>query len=149
MPKKSNLNHNSKNNGERINQWIETGDQMFTFIVNARKKFKNGTLEVKRGILSTPGSNLVIKDKRISVDIEKSILPLRRISKNVNEIKKALEPLNTQEKQAQLEQSCAENLVVLGHLDEARNLQRIQIAATCIYQYFKSQTGRPPNDREQ
>jgi hypothetical protein len=79
--------------------------------------------EVKRGILSTLGSNLVIKDKRISVDIEKSILPLRRISKDVNEIKKALEPLNTQEKQAQFEQSCIENPVVLRDLESNQNFR--------------------------
>lgn len=115
-----------ENNDKKVDKWIETGDQMFTFIANAREKFTNGTPEVKRSILSTLGSNLVIKDKRISIDIEKSILPLRRISKDVNEIKKALEPLNTQEKQAQFEQSCIENPVVLRVRDSNPNtiLQR-------------------------
>lgn len=112
-----------ENNDKRVDHWIETGDQMFTFIEKARDKFKNGSPEVKRAILSTLGSNLVIKAKRISVDIEKSILPLRRISKDVNEIKKALEPLNTQEKQAQFEQSCAENPVVLPDLESNQNFR--------------------------
>lgn len=87
---------------------------MFTFITNAREKFTHGTPEVKRSILSTLGSNLVIKDKKISVDIEKSILPLRRIVKDVNALKKRLEPLNTVEKQRDFEQSCSENPVVLA-----------------------------------
>ncbi len=123
LAEKEQLESQFKNNGEKINQWIETGDQMFTFIEKAREKFATGTPEVKRSILSTLGSNLVIKDKRISIDIEKSILPLRRISKDVNEIKKALEPLNTQEKQAQFEQSCAENPVVLRDLESNQNFR--------------------------
>lgn len=35
-----------------------------------------------------------------------------------------------------------------GHLDDARNLQKIQTAASRIYEYFKSQVTRPPNDTE-
>ena len=99
---------------------------MFTFVEKAQEKFKSGSPEVKRGILSTLGSNLVIKDKRISVDIEKSILPLRRISKDVMKLKERLEPLNNKDKQAQFEQSCIENPVVLRDLDSNQDtcLQR-------------------------
>ena len=117
LAEKKQLDDQFRNNGERIDQWIETGDQMFMFIEKAREKFKNGTPEVKRAILSTLGSNLVIKDKKISIDIEKSILPLRRISNPVKAIKKRLEPLNTKEKQKDFEQSCSENPLVLRDLD--------------------------------
>ncbi len=124
---KKQLEGQFKSNGESIDQWIEIGDQMFTFIEKAIDKFKNGTPEVKRAILSTLGQNLVVKDKKISIDIEKSILPIRRISKVVNGIKKRLEPINTQEKQAQFEQSCAENPLVLRDLDSNQDnkLQRL------------------------
>ena len=126
LAEKKQLDDQFKNNGERIDQWIETGDQMFIFIEKAREKFKNGTPEVKRAILSTLGSNLVIKDKKLSIDIEKSILPLRRVSKDVKAIKKRLEPLNTEEKQRDFEQSCSENPVVLRDLDSNQDtlLQR-------------------------
>ena len=94
--------------------------KLITLIEKAQEKFNTGSSEVKRGILSTLGSNLVIKDKRVSVDIEKSILPLRRISKDVMKLKKRLEPLNNEDKQAQFEQSCIENPVVLRVLDDVR-----------------------------
>ena len=123
LAEKEKLGQQFKNNDERINQWIETGDQMFTFIEKAQQKFNTGLPEVKRGILSTLGSNLVIKDKRVSVDIEKSILPLRRISKDVMKLKKRLEPLNNEDKQAQFEQSCIENPVVLRDLESNQNFR--------------------------
>jgi predicted metal-binding protein len=122
LEEKKKLGEQFENNDKKIDQWIETGDQMFTFVELAQEKFKNGSPEVKRGILSTLGSNLVIKDKTVSVDIEKSILPLRRISKDVMKLKKRLEPLNNEDKQAQFEQSCIENPVVLGDLDSTSPL---------------------------
>ena len=93
-------------------KWIETGDRMFDFIENAKFKFENGSPEVKRSILSTLGSDLTLKDKIVSISIEKSLLPLKRISKPVGEIKKRLEPLNTQDRQREFDTLCEQNLVV-------------------------------------
>jgi site-specific DNA recombinase len=106
--------------GQRVDKWIETGDRMFDFIENAKIKFESGSPETKRSILSTLGSDLVIKDKILNVSIEKSLFPLKRVSKPVNEIKKRLEPLNTLEKQREFERLCEQNLVVRRVLDEVR-----------------------------
>jgi site-specific DNA recombinase len=93
----------------RIDQWNQTSNEMLTFIEKAQERFKNGTLQTKRSILSTLGSNLIIKDKIISIDIEKSLFPMKKISIEVKAIKERLEPLNTLEKQKQFEQMCDEN----------------------------------------
>jgi hypothetical protein len=98
--------------GKRIDKWIETGDRMFDFIKNAKYKFESGKPEVKRSILSTLGSDLVLKDKILSLSIEKSLFPLKRVSKSVNEIKKRLEPLNNEDKQREFDRLCNQNLVV-------------------------------------
>jgi len=98
--------------GKRIDGWIETGDRMFDFIENAKYKFENGKPEVKRSILSTLSSDLVLKDKILSLSIEKSLFPLKRVSKSVNAIKNRLEPLNTLEKQKQFDALCDKNLLV-------------------------------------
>ena len=113
LAEKKSFKKNLDNSDERIDQWNKTADEMLTFIEQAREKFKNGTLQKKREILSTLGSNLVIKGKMISIDIENSLFPMKKVSPAVKEIKKGLEPLNTLEKQRQFEQICLESPTML------------------------------------
>ena len=51
---------------------VDTADEMLTFIENAKDKFENGTIQTRRSILSTLGSDLVLKDKILSIDINHS-----------------------------------------------------------------------------
>ena len=111
---KKNFKNNLDNTDERIDQWNRTTNEMFTFIEQAIEKFKHGSLQIKREILSTLGSNLIIKGKIISIDIENSLFPMKKISPIVKEIKERLEPLNTLEKQGLFEQKCLENPTVLA-----------------------------------
>jgi site-specific DNA recombinase len=112
VEEKKNLEKLFNTTGQRVDKWMETGDRMFDFIENAKFKFENGSPETKRSILSTLGSDLVLKDKILNVSIEKSLFPLKRVSNPVNEIKKRLEPLNTLDKQREFERLCEQNLIV-------------------------------------
>ncbi len=96
----------------RVNKWNRTADEMFTFIEQAQDRFKNGTRQTKRSILSTLGSNPLIKDKIINVDIEKSLLPMKKVSIEVKAIKEALEPLNTIDKQKDFERICSQSPIL-------------------------------------
>ena len=108
--------------GKRIDQWEKTGDEMLTFIETAVDKFKNGSLMTRKSILSTLGSDLVLKDKILKIDIEKSLFPLKKIKNEVLAIKERLEPLNDLEKQAQFDLLCEQSPRVLGIIDEFRTL---------------------------
>ncbi len=112
LQEKTGLERLFRETGQRVDKWIETGDRMFDFIENAKGKFENGSPEVKRSILSTLGSDLILKDRKVFVSIEKSLLPLKRVSKPVGEFKKRLEPINTLEKQREFDTLCDQNLVV-------------------------------------
>lgn len=57
----------------RADQWIETAKNAFTFAQFASQKFSTGSLEVKAGILQALGSNLTLKDKKLHIDLEKSL----------------------------------------------------------------------------
>lgn len=107
--------------GKRVDAWMKTGDQMFTFIEQAIHKFTHGTLEDRRLILAALGSNLLVKDKKLSIDIENCLFPIQKISGPVKAIKERLEPLNTVEKQGQFEQMCSNNPVVLPIRDSNPN----------------------------
>lgn len=107
------FNHTTR----RVDAWMENADNMFTFIDEVKYKFDNGTLETRRGILSTLGSNLIIKDKILSIDIDKSLFPIKKIIKDLNAINERLEPLNSLEKQKQFDDLCEQSPVVLGDRD--------------------------------
>ena len=87
---------------------------MFTFIEEAKWKFTNKDLEVRRKILAALGSNLLIKDKKLSIDTEKCLFPIKKVSSEVRAIIAPLEPLNTVEKQGRFEQKCSESPTLLG-----------------------------------
>ena len=93
----------------RVDQWNKTSDEMLTFIEKALERFKNGTIQTKRSILATLGSNLIIKDKILCVDLEKSLFPMKKVTIEVKAIKKRFEPINTIEKQKEFEQTCAQS----------------------------------------
>ena len=111
---------------QRIDGWMKKGDDMFAFIDGAKDRFTNGTLQDRKDILTALGSNLLIKDKILSIDIEKCLFPIKKVSKDVLAIKQQFEPINTLEKQGQFEQMCSNNPVVLPDLDSNQDtlLQR-------------------------
>lgn len=106
---KNEFKKNFDNLSSKVDQWNKTSDEMLTFIEKAQERFKNGTLQTKRNILSTLGSNLIIKDKIISIDMDKSLFPMKKVSNKIKVIKEALEPLNTIEKQKDFEYLCTQS----------------------------------------
>lgn len=98
--------------GKRVDKWVETGDRMFDFIENAKFKFENGPIETRREILSTLGSDLILKDKILSIDIDNSLFTLKRVSKTLHGIKKRLEPVKNGDKQKEFDRLCSQNLVM-------------------------------------
>ncbi len=105
----------------RVDQWNRTGDEMLTFIEQAKIRFKNGSLQTKRTMLSTLGSNLLLKDKKLSIDLEKCLFPMKKISPEVMAIKERLEPPKNVDKQGDFERLCLENPTVLR--DQDSNLE--------------------------
>jgi site-specific DNA recombinase len=80
--------------GQNTTEMLRRADDLFTFIDDAKEKFVSGSVEDRRLILAKIGSNLTIKNKKLSINIEKSLLPLKKISPVVKEIHNPLEPKN-------------------------------------------------------
>lgn len=100
---------------------------MLTFIEGAKYKFDNGTTETRRSILSTLGSDLILKDKILNIDIEKSLFPIKRVSKTVAKIKERLEPVKTVDKQREFDRLCSQSLIMREWLDAFRTVNLKQI----------------------
>ena len=74
----------------------EATDDAFRFVEYAKEKFKNGDPELKRAIFSTLGSNRTLIDKKLNVDVEETLLPMKNISREVRQSTSRFEPLDCQ-----------------------------------------------------
>ena len=70
-----------------------------TFVTHAKEKSKKGSPEQKRSIFLALGSNRTIIDKKLSIDVEKTLLPMKKVSSEVKaiheKVRTAKEPINT------------------------------------------------------
>ncbi|MEI6843215.1 MAG: recombinase family protein [bacterium] len=112
LAEKKQLDNLFGDTSKRVDRWLNTADEMLTFIEGAKYKFDTGTIETRRSILSTLGSDLILKDKILSIDIEKSLFPIKRVSKTLGKIKERLEPVKNGDKQRDFDRLCSQNLVM-------------------------------------
>lgn len=64
---KQNINKKMKLFAERSKNWLELAENAFDFAVHARYRFNHGTIEQKKIILKTFGSNLFLMDKKVNI----------------------------------------------------------------------------------
>lgn len=102
---------------DRIDKWTDVANDMFIFVKSAVEKFNTGSLEIRKGILSTLGQKLILKDKKLLIDMENALLPLKIASKTVEQIHEALEMNKEPIKQEELEDSYAKNPILLDTSD--------------------------------
>lgn len=81
-----------KDTSDRIGKWMKKADEMFQFATTAKESFENGGLETRKRILANLGSNLLLKDRKISITIEKPLIYLEDASKELERIHKSVEP---------------------------------------------------------
>jgi len=76
-------------------------------------KFKTGEWEKKKEILSTLGSNLSLMDKKLSISLENSLVPMKTVSlvsgQILSKVQTAKNPINKTE----IEQSLARSQSML------------------------------------
>jgi hypothetical protein len=97
----------------RVDRWMKKADELFTFAQDAAEKFNTGELEDKRYILSRLGSNLIIFDRILRVDLEERLIPMKEASKETRRISDTREPIEGVDRTLQLESSYSENPTLL------------------------------------
>jgi len=101
------------NAGERIDSWMETAVNAFNFAVHVRHNFETGDADTKREILVAIGSNLILKDGLLHLDAKKPYCFLEEIIKTEPTTSQMLEPVEQNITTLQLEDSWAQNQLVL------------------------------------
>ena len=80
--------------GVAIEKWIELSERTFNLARYAAVWFFNGDLETKRAIFSCLGSNFLLKDRKLNIQLRK---PFQLLFDNLDEIEKEMLQVRTPE----------------------------------------------------
>jgi len=114
---KSQLQELLNDSDKRINKWVEKAETVFNFARDAKRKFETGTMEEKKQILSALGSNLILKDGKLSILIEKPLILMEKAAKEVKRINQRLEPLKNPVNTKEIEEIYSQSPRLLPGLD--------------------------------
>lgn len=107
---------------QRVNNWLDLAEKYFAFAENAKTIFEdeNSSLETKKGILYTLGSDLSLKDKKLSVLLPEPLVMIEKSAKEVRAIHERLEPLKDFENKKDLGEIYSQSPMLLAWRDAFR-----------------------------
>ncbi len=100
--------------GRKIEEWLELSERTFNFVRYASIWFAKGDADTKRAIFSCLGSNLTVKDQKLSIQLKK---PFNILFEGLPEAEKELirlEPLQIELNRAKFVSSVAEFPLLSG-----------------------------------
>ena len=89
--KKERLKEKIDDTEHRADKWLELSERTFTFACYARYWFENGSLEEKNTILQAIGSNFILKDRKLFIDLKNPWLIIKKGLEEVGPEKSRLE----------------------------------------------------------
>ena len=111
------------NTDKRADDWLELTENTFHFATYARHWFANGTNQQKREILSALGSNLVLKDKKMSLYQRKPFTVLNEMKGKIEIMLDLFEPEDLLDKSSYSNTSNPVVPSLLSSLDSNQNKQ--------------------------
>ena len=108
--------------GKDMDAFMKKTDEVCGFARDARVKFESKEPYDKKAVFSRLGSNLLLKDKMVVIDMENTLIPL----KDVVQENKRLEPLKIGKNRAEIEELYSKSPRMLRDLDSNQDniLQR-------------------------
>ncbi len=101
----------------RFETWLDNAEKLFTFAETAKERFETGSLIVKREILACLGSNLILQDRRLNIQLLQPLNVFVKLAPEVRALHNRLEPLQVQPEQEFMEALYAKNEKWLGYQD--------------------------------
>lgn len=117
---KKEINEKLGKTDERANNWLELSGNTFNFATYSRHWFNNGTIQQKREILSTFGSNLMIKDRILSLCLHKPFTIINEMQEKIDVLLDLFEPEELTDKSSYLNTSTEAVPNLLKILDDVR-----------------------------
>jgi site-specific DNA recombinase len=130
--------------GHRVEQQLKLSEQTFEFACAVQERFAKGDPKTKKEILTTMGSNLILKDKILMIEARKPFFILENTLYPETPIIWPIEPEKTKAAYGQIIPSLFLRPQVRGERDDVRTyLQKAERAAALIYAHFKKEFGVP------
>lgn len=104
----------------RVDKQMERAEKAFNFARDAKNDFENGDPEKQKRILTDLGSNLLLKDRILSISIEKPLLAIEGMTPEVNAIHSKVRTSKNGENEGTLRQFYAQSPTLLRILKIVR-----------------------------
>jgi len=109
-----------KDTDNRVNKWMEKAEAIFAFARDARKEFETGGLEKQKQILSSLGSNLLLKDQKLQILIQKPLLLIGEVASEARAIKNKVRTSKNSQNKRTLAEIYSQSPTLLPVLDAFR-----------------------------
>jgi len=128
-------------------EWLKLAVNTFEFLATVQKQFVQGDLNTKKEILTAVGSNLTLKDKKLSIEAKKPFSFFDESTNGSNEEFTPIEPENNGLPQRRKEACVSFRPRLLGDSDDVRTYSRkLPQWARSVYQFFKKRSSCPCAD---
>ena len=126
--------------GHRVEQWLTLSEKTFEFACTARERFAKGDRLTKKEILLAVGSNLILKDKMLSIEAIKPFFLLESSLSGEDNETAPIEPENIGLSQGRKEANASLSPRWRGHRDDVLTLEhKNKKLIKAIYHFFKKE----------
>jgi len=130
--------------GYQAEQRLKLCEQTFEFACAVQERFAKGDPKTKKAILTTMGSNLILKDKKLLIEAKKPFFILGNTLSHEDPVISPIEPEKTKAVYGQIIPSLFLSPYVRGQGDDVRTcMRKAERAAALIYAHFKKEFGMP------
>lgn len=99
---------------DRVSKLIKRAEKVFNLARDAKEGFETGNLNEKRQILTDLGYNLFLKDRKLDLSLEKPLFHIGQAAPVAWQLKRQLEPVETDENRAKLYDLYSKNAFLGG-----------------------------------
>ncbi len=86
------LSETMENVDDRVGNWIKKAEELFDLAELASERFKCGSIQKKKDMLSSLGSNLSLESKTLFIEAKNEIIALEKVSSEAMSVYARLEP---------------------------------------------------------
>ena len=107
----------------KVNNWINTAEKIFTFARDAKKEFETGDPNKQKQILSNLGSNLILKDQKLQILIQKPLLLIEKAAKEAKSIHNKVRTSKNARNKREFAELYSKSPTMLAGWDDFRTLR--------------------------
>lgn len=132
------------NAGSQVEQPLKLSEKAFEFAATAQARFAKGNPKTRKEMMVTFGSNLTLKNKKLSIEARKPFFILKESMSDEKPENELIEPENILMSYGRKEAFASLRPCLLGGRDDVRTYgHKAERAAALIYAHFKKEFGFP------